>query len=85
MESRRTATATACRSSVLDQQLDAAARAFLDDPSKVRWDPASRTLYLSSVFKSFRDDFEPQGGTLPAFVGRHLHQPDAAALDSGKA
>jgi hypothetical protein len=72
------------RSSDLDQQLDAAARAFLDDPSKVRWDPASRTLYLSSIFNWFRDDFEREGKTLQGFVGRYLGQSDAAALDSGK-
>jgi len=74
----------AYRSSVIDQQLDAAAREFLDDPSKIRWDPASRTLYLSSIFKWFRDDFERAGRTLPAFVGGYVRQPDAAALDSGR-
>lgn len=70
----------AYRSSVIDGQLDEAARAFLDDASKNRWEPASRTLYLSSIFKWFRDDFERAGGTLPAFVGRYVRQPDAAAL-----
>ncbi|MBI2187063.1 MAG: DUF547 domain-containing protein [Acidobacteria bacterium] len=74
----------AYRSSVLDQQLDTAARAFLDDPSKNRWDPASRTLSLSSIFKWFRDDFERAGGTLLAFVGRYLRQPVAADLQKGK-
>ncbi len=39
----------AYRSRDLDQQLDAAARAFLDDRSKNRWDPTSRTLSLSSI------------------------------------
>ena len=74
----------AYRSSVLDQQLDTAARAFLDDPTKNRWDPASRTLYLSSIFKWFRDDFERASKTLPAFVGRYLRQPAAADLERGK-
>ena len=74
----------AYRSSVIDQQLDAAARAFLDDRSKNRWEPPSRTLYLSSIFKWFRDDFEREGKTLPAFVARYLGQPDAAALNDGK-
>lgn len=71
-------------STVLDQQLDEVTRAFLDNPSKNRWEPASRTLYLSSIFKWFRDDFEREGKTLPSFVGRYLRQPDAAALDSGR-
>jgi len=74
----------AYRSSALDQQLDAAARAFLDDSSKNRWDPASRTLYLSSIFKWFRGDFERDVRTLPAFVGRYLRQPDATDLEKGK-
>ena len=73
----------AYRSSALDQQLDEAARAFLDDPSKNRWEPVSRTLYLSSIFTWFRDDFEREAKTLPAFVGRYLRQSDRAALDSG--
>ncbi|MBI3047494.1 MAG: DUF547 domain-containing protein [Acidobacteria bacterium] len=74
----------AYRSSVVDRQLDEAARAFLDDPSKNRWDPASRTLYLSSIFKWFRDDFERAGGTLLAFVGRYLPRPVAADLEKGR-
>lgn len=72
----------AYRSSVIDQQLDEAARAFLDDSSKNHWEPASRTLYLSSIFKWFRDDFEGAGGTLPAFVGRYMRRPDAEAFAS---
>ena len=39
---------------------------------------------FSSIFKWFRDDFEREGRTLPAFVGRYLSQPDATALDGGK-
>lgn len=71
----------AYRSSVLDQQLDSAARGFLDDSSKNRWDPASRTLHLSSIFKWFRSDFERSGRTLPAFVERYVRQSVAADLE----
>jgi hypothetical protein len=73
----------AYRSSVLDQQLDEAGRAFLDDPSKNRWEPGSRTLYLSSIFKWFRGDFERAGGALPAYVAGYTRPPDAAILASG--
>jgi hypothetical protein len=74
----------AYRSSVIDQQLDDAARAFLDDPSKNRWELASRTLHLSSIFKWFRDDFQRDASTLPAYAGRYMGQLDQAALDGGK-
>ena len=73
----------AYRSSGIDQQLDTAARRFLGDRSKNRWDAASRTLYLSSIFKWFRSDFERESGTLPAFVSRYVPSADAAALDNG--
>jgi hypothetical protein len=73
----------AYRSSVLDQQLDEAARAFLNDPSKNRWEPGSRTLYLSSIFKWFHGDFERAGGALPAYVAGYMRPPDAAILASG--
>ena len=69
--------------SVIDQQLDMAARAFLGDPSKNRWEEATRTLHLSSIFKWFRDDFERENKTLPAFVSRYLPSSRAAAIAEG--
>jgi hypothetical protein len=73
----------AYRPSVVDQQLDEAARAFLNDGAKNRWEPNTRTLYLSSIFKWFRSDFERAAGTLPAFVARYLEPSHAAALSNG--
>ena len=64
----------------LDAQLDDAAREFLRDPARNRYDAASRTLYLSSIFKWFRGDFESAAGTLPAFVARYVDEPTAEAL-----
>ncbi len=43
--------------SVLDRQLDEQGRLFLGDPSRNRFDLATRTAYLSSIFKWYRDDF----------------------------
>jgi hypothetical protein len=74
----------AYRSSVIDQQLDDAARAFLDDLSKNRWEAASRTLHLSSTFKWFCDDFERDASTLPAYAWRYMGQLDQAALEGGR-
>jgi hypothetical protein len=67
----------------LDAQLDDAARSFLSDPARNRYDPASRTLHLSSIFKWFRGDFEAAAGTLSAFVARHADESTAEALRHG--
>ena len=67
----------------LDAQLDEAARSFLRDAARNRYDPASRTLSLSSIFKWFRGDFEAAAGTLPAFVARYADEPIAEALRRG--
>lgn len=75
--------AEAYRASVVNDQLDTAARAFLGDRSKNRWDASSSTLYLSSIFKWFRDDFERHSQTLPAFASRYLPSSHAAALTDG--
>ncbi len=61
----------------LEAQLDDNMRRWLADPRKgVRADAATGTLYVSSIFKWFADDFEPQGGTV-AFVERY--GPEEAA------
>jgi hypothetical protein len=67
----------------LDSQLDDAARSFLRDPARNRYGPASRTLFLSSIFKWFRGDFEAAAGSLPAFVARYADEPTAEALRRG--
>ena len=72
----------AYRSIVLDQQLDGAARGFLNDPSRNHWEPASRTLHLSSIFKWFRGDFEREDRTLAAFVRRYLPLAGAGPADA---
>ena len=67
----------------LDQQLDEAVRAFVGDAGKNRFDRASRTLYLSSIFKWFREDFERAATTLPEFVARFADEPTASAIRAG--
>jgi hypothetical protein len=67
----------------LDAQLDEAARAFLRDPARNRYDPSSRTLSLSSIFKWFRGDFEAVAGTLTGYVARYADEPTAEALRRG--
>ncbi|HJZ87255.1 MAG TPA: DUF547 domain-containing protein [Polyangia bacterium] len=66
------------RAAELEAQLDLAARTFLHDRSKNRYDPAARTLYLSSIFKWFADDFVKAAGSVQTFVARWLEGAGAA-------
>jgi hypothetical protein len=67
----------------LEQQLDDSARAFIRDGRKNRFDAGSRTLYLSSIFKWFREDFERSAKTVPEFVARYADDSTANALHAG--
>lgn len=72
----------AYRDQDLEAQLEHAARGFVGDPSKNRFDAAARILYLSSIFKWFRADFEAAAGSLPAFVARYTDPPTRTALEA---
>lgn len=73
----------AYRARDLGAQLDAAARSFVRDASKNRYDAATRTLRISSIFDWFRADFEGAAGTLPEFVARYADESTARALRAG--
>ncbi len=75
----------AWRAADLDASLDAAARAFLADPSKNRWDPATRTLALSKIFEWYEADFTRAAGSVPAFVARYAPAEMAAGIAAGGA
>lgn len=69
----------AYRAADLDRQLDEAARGFIRDSSKNRFDAASHKLYLSSIFKWFREDFE-RADSLRELVGvRGASEPRSGA------
>jgi hypothetical protein len=55
----------------LDLQLEEQARAFLNDPSRNRFDRAAGTAALSKIFDWFEGDFERDGGLLH-FVARYV-------------
>lgn len=72
----------------LDEQLTRAAVDFLSDPGRgFRLDVersgeygARVRLYLSSIFKWFREDFESRTGSLIDFVAPYVSQQDRAVL-----
>jgi len=64
---------------VLDAQLEAATRAFVNDPTKNRYDPVERVAHLSKIFEWHAEDFEATAGSVAAYVVVHLEDPEAAA------
>jgi len=68
------------RPETLDAQLDANVRDWLAEPRKgVRVDRDAKTVWLSSIFDWFEEDFEAAGGVL-AFVERFAPEPEARWL-----
>ena len=57
----------------LEDQLEAAAREFLNDPRNVRVDAAAREVWLSSILDFYTKDFAADGkrGGLIAYVNRY--------------
>jgi hypothetical protein len=74
---------SAYTAAAIDAELETAMREFLADPAKNRWDGATRTLHLSSIFRWFRGDFERDGGSLRGFVAAHVAGPMAKDIATG--
>lgn len=66
----------------LERQLDEQMRAFVNDATRNRIDPAGKELGLSEVFKWFAEDFERDGKTLQDFLVRYA-PADAADFVRG--
>jgi hypothetical protein len=62
----------------LEQQLDEAARAFINDPTRNRFDRRQRIAYLSKIFDWFEDDFSASAGSVLDFVARYADEVDLA-------
>lgn len=67
----------AFRGDRLDEQLDAAARSFVNDPDRNRFDRRAKVARLSKIFDWFEEDFAAAGGVL-AYVSRYLLDPELA-------
>lgn len=75
----------AWRAGTLDADLDAAARRFVNDPTRNHFDVARRTAFLSPLFDWFAADFEAAAGSVPKFVERYVEEPATrAALREGR-
>lgn len=59
------------QAAILDSQLDAATREFINDPRRVDYDPSTQTATLSKIFKWYRKDFGPD---LLAYINQYRDQ-----------
>ena len=60
----------------LNRQLDQAARAFINDPSRNRFDRREKIAYLSRIFDWFEEDFASSAGSVPQFVAQYVHEAE---------
>lgn len=67
---------------MLDEQLDAQARRFINDPAKVRLDKDKNILYVSSIFSWFKDDFAENEQGLINYIKRYLDEPVKSYIDT---
>ncbi len=64
----------------LDTRLDEAARAFVNDPTRNRFDVQRRIAFLSKIFDWYGADFAQAAGSTQKFLARYVSDPAAAAL-----
>ena len=64
----------------LDQQLEAAARGFINDPARNRFDPATGQAELSTIFKWFEKDFEEASGSVQAYLAPLVDNAEVSSL-----
>jgi hypothetical protein len=66
----------AYRGDRLEEQLDQVTRAFVNDPSRNRFDREQKIAYLSKIFDWFSGDFEAHAGSLQKYIQRYVDDPD---------
>lgn len=74
----------AFRAATLEGQLSDMQKRFLADPTRNRYDPKSKTLQLSSIFKWFAEDFEKAAGSVPKYVAPFFAPPLSEQIAAGK-
>lgn len=71
----------------LEQQFEDAAKNFLNDPEKNRFDAAAKKLEISSIFKWYGEDFIKKYGSVEAYLATRItnNLPDQALIKDKKA
>ena len=64
----------------LDQQLDDAARIFINDSRRNRFEIDSRKAEISSIFDWFEEDFDADAGSVQGYLARYIEDQAIARL-----
>ncbi|MCF6157847.1 MAG: DUF547 domain-containing protein [wastewater metagenome] len=75
----------AYRAEELDRQLDDQAVYFINNKKKNYLDRKNKTLYLSSVFEWYKEDFVEKGEKIQDYVIQYLNPEDAEFIRNNKA
>ena len=62
----------------LDRQLVQVARAFINDPTRNRFDRTQKIASLSMIFRWFEKDFSAAAGSVLAYIARYIDDPELA-------
>ncbi|MDP3598990.1 MAG: DUF547 domain-containing protein, partial [Nitrospirota bacterium] len=62
----------------LDRQLAYAARGFINDPSRNRFDRQRKIASLSMIFQWFETDFADATGSVLAYIAHYVDDPELA-------
>ncbi|MEO6306894.1 MAG: DUF547 domain-containing protein [Nitrospiraceae bacterium] len=62
----------------LDRQLVQVAKAFVNDPTRNRFDRAQKVASLSMIFHWFESDFVADAGSVLAYLARYVDDPELA-------
>lgn len=68
----------------LKQHLDIAAKAFINNPAKVRLDREENTLYFSEIFSWFEEDFLLESRSIKEYIVKYIHEDDAAYIKTNQ-
>ena len=68
----------------LEEQFETQATSFINEKSKNYLDKENRILYLSSIFKWYKDDFIQNGEKTEAYIVRYLNPDDAEFIRNNK-
>jgi hypothetical protein len=68
----------AYRGALLHEQLESVTRAFINDPSRNRFDRTQKRAYLSKIFDWWHDDFAGHSDSVQRFVAQYVNDRELA-------
>jgi hypothetical protein len=64
----------------LEEQLDTAARAFINDNTRNRYDVQRKIAFVSRIFDWYGEEFARTSGSVQKYIAAYVNDPAAAAL-----